>query len=228
MIKAFLHNALSPVSWGHHKQLLGNPLHLSVSACQSILFTTLLLLAGCSVTPSEDFIPITVKNAAQAKAWELQGKIAIRTSQDKFSTNLYWLHQPAANDLRLTTVLGTTVLTLKTHQGMATLKVDGKTYRDSNAQDLLTGISGWPIPLDSLPLWITGQIGSNDEIVSVNPDGTIKQLISHDPQANWSVNFLRWQHQSGALVPQLLTIEREEVQIKIQSSQWTAVESRTK
>jgi|TARA_R110002126_G_scaffold7763_1_gene37612 outer membrane lipoprotein LolB len=202
-------------------------LRLSASFFYTAIITALLLLTGCSVTPSEDFTPINVTNAAQANAWELQGKIAVKTAEDKFSTNLYWLHQPAANDLRLTTVLGTTVLTLKTNQGMATLEVDGKTYRDSNAQDLLTGISGWSIPLDSLPLWITGQIGSNDKIVSYNPDGTIKQVISYDPQANWSVSFLSWQQQSGALVPKLLKIERENVQIKIQTNQWTAVAAKT-
>jgi len=202
-------------------------LRLSASFFYTAIITALLLLTGCSVTPSEDFTPINVTNAAQANAWELQGKIAVKTAEDKFSTNLYWLHQPAANDLRLTTVLGTTVLTLKTNQGMATLEVDGKIYRDSNAQDLLTGISGWSIPLDSLPLWITGQIGSNDKIVSYNPDGTIKQVISYDPQANWSVSFLSWQQQSGALVPKLLKIERENVQIKIQTNQWTAVAAKT-
>ncbi|WP_350999704.1 lipoprotein insertase outer membrane protein LolB [Shewanella sp. TB7-MNA-CIBAN-0143] len=203
-------------------------MRLSASLFHTALITVLLVLAGCSVTPSDDFTPIDVTNAARAKAWELQGKIAVKTSQDKFSTNLYWLHQPKANDLRLTTVLGTTVLTLKTNQGMATLEVDGKTYRDSNAQDLLTGISGWSIPLDSLPLWITGQIGSNDNIVSYNPDGTIKQLISHDSEANWVVSFLGWQQQSGALVPRLLKVERENVQIKIQTNQWTAVAAKTK
>ena len=109
-------------------------MRLSASLFHIALVTVLLVLAGCSVTPSEDFSPINVTNAAQAKAWELQGKIAVKTSEDKFSTNLYWLHQTKANDLRLTTVLGTTVLTLKTNQGMATLDVDGKTYRDSNAQ----------------------------------------------------------------------------------------------
>ena len=202
-------------------------MRLSASFLYTAIITALLLLTGCSVTPSEDFTPINVTNAAQANAWELQGKIAVKTAEDKFSTNLYWLHQPAANDLRLTTVLGTTVLTLKTNQGMATLEVDGKTYRDSNAQDLLTGISGWSIPLDSLPLWITGQIGSNDKIVSYNPDGTIKQVISYDPQANWSVSFLSWQQQSGALVPRLLKVERENVQIKIQTNQWTAVAAKT-
>lgn len=202
-------------------------MRLSASFFYTAIITALLLLTGCSVTPSEDFTPINVTNAAQANAWELQGKIAVKTAEDKFSTNLYWLHQPAANDLRLTTVLGTTVLTLKTNQGMATLEVDGKIYRDSNAQDLLTGISGWSIPLDSLPLWITGQIGSNDKIVSYNPDGTIKQVISYDPQANWSVSFLSWQQQSGALVPKLLKIERENVQIKIQTNQWTAVAAKT-
>lgn len=199
-------------------------MRLSVSAFHTSVIFTLLLLTGCTITPSEQFTPIDVSQASQAKSWELQGKIAVKTADDKFSTNLYWLHQPAANDLRLTTVLGTTVLTLTTNQGMATLEVDGKTYHDRSAQDLLTGISGWSIPLDSLPLWITGQTGSNDNIVSYHPDGTIKQLISQDPQSDWHVTFMSWQQQSGALVPKLLKIERDDVQIKIQSNQWTAVQ----
>jgi outer membrane lipoprotein LolB len=203
-------------------------LRLSVSAFHTSIIFALLLLTGCTITPSEQFTPIDVSQASQAKAWELQGKIAVKTADDKFSTNLYWLHQPAANDLRLTTVLGTTVLTLTTNQGMATLEVDGKTYHDRSAQDLLTGISGWSIPLDSLPLWITGQTGSNDNIVSYNPDGTIKQLISQDSQSDWHVTFMSWQQQSGALVPKLLKIERDDVQIKIQSNQWTAVQVKAK
>lgn len=172
--------------------------------------------------------PINVSQASQAKAWELQGKIAVKTAEEKFSTNLYWLHQPTANDLRLTTVLGTTVLVLTTTEGMATLEVDGKTYHDRNAQELLTGISGWSIPLDNLPLWITGQTSSKDEVVSYNSDGTIKQLISNDPQADWHVTFMSWQQQSGAPVPKLLKIERDDVQIKIQTNQWTAVKINTK
>ncbi|GGP86916.1 lipoprotein insertase outer membrane protein LolB [Shewanella ulleungensis] len=203
-------------------------MRLSVSAFHTSIIFALLLLTGCTITPSEQFTPIDVSQASQAKAWELQGKIAVKTADDKFSTNLYWLHQPAANDLRLTTVLGTTVLTLTTNQGMATLEVDGKTYHDRSAQDLLTGISGWSIPLDSLPLWITGQTGSNDNIVSYNPDGTIKQLISQDSQSDWHVTFMSWQQQSGALVPKLLKIERDDVQIKIQSNQWTAVQVKAK
>ena len=198
-------------------------MRLSVSAFHTSVIFTLLLLTGCTITPSEQFTPIDVSQASQAKSWELQGKIAVKTADDKFSTNLYWLHQPAANDLRLTTVLGTTVLTLTTNQGMATLDVDGKTYHDSNAQDLLTGISGWSIPLDSLPLWITGQIGKNDHVVSYHSDGTVKQLLSHDSQADWHVMFMSWQQQGGALVPKLLKIERDDVQIKLQTNQWTAV-----
>ncbi|WP_418357418.1 lipoprotein insertase outer membrane protein LolB [Shewanella basaltis] len=196
-------------------------MRLSVFHCATII--TLLLLTGCTITPSEQITPIKVSQAAQAQAWELQGKIAVKTADDKFSTNLYWLHQQQANDLRLTTVLGTTVLLLTTNEGLATLEVDGKTYHDRSAQDLLTGISGWSIPLDSLPLWITGQIGENDHVVSYHSDGTVKQLLSHDSQADWHVTFMSWQQQGGALVPKLLKIERDDVQIKLQTNQWTAV-----
>ena len=56
----------------------------------------------------------------------------------------------------------------------------------------------------------------------------IATVMLNDPEANWVVSFLGWQQQSGAQVPRLLKIEREDVQIKIQTNQWTAVAAKTK
>ena len=183
----------------------------------------ILLLSGCTLTPPKEYTQIQVSDATQAQAWELQGKIAVKSDTEKFNTNLYWFHHQAINDLRLTTVLGTTLLTLTTNDKTATLQANGKTYEDSNPQLLLERISGWAIPMDNLPLWITGQVGSNDRVVSYNSDGTIKELISADETADWHVTFINWHQQSGAIIPKQLKIQRQDLQIKIQNSQWHAL-----
>ncbi|QIR16098.1 outer membrane lipoprotein LolB [Shewanella aestuarii] len=183
----------------------------------------ILLFSACTSLPSPTYQPVEVSDASLANNWEIQGKISIKSSSDKFSTNLYWFHHTQGNELRLTTVLGTNVLTLKNTQGMASLEVDGKTYHDRDAQNLLEGISGITIPFNKLPLWITGQISSNDDVVSYNSQGKVKQLISTDEQADWIVEFISWQQQSGAMVPKQLKIERADVQIKIQTNQWQAL-----
>ena len=161
--------------------------------------SALLLLSACSTLPTQEYQPINVANTQEASNWELQGKIAFKSSTDKFSTNLYWFHHTQGNELRLTTPLGTNVLTLKNDQGLATLNVDGKTYHDNNAQALLEGVSGITIPYNDIPLWLTGRIGAHDKVISYNSAGQIKQFSSPDAQSDWKVSFINWQQQSGAL-----------------------------
>jgi outer membrane lipoprotein LolB len=187
------------------------------------LFLLTSALTGCSVTPGEQYQSITVKDAAKAKAWELQGKIAVKSSNDKFSTNLYWFHLPKENQLTLTTVLGTTVLKLSAKPGFAKLEIDGKEFVDANAQDLLEAVSSWSIPINSLPLWITGQVGPNDKVTSFDTQGRIKTLSSPSAEGDWQVSFLSWQQQSGALIPKQIKVERTGVQVKIQINQWQAL-----
>lgn len=185
--------------------------------------TALLLLSGCSTLPTQEYQPIEVTNTQEANNWELQGKIAFKSSTDKFSTNLYWFHHLQGNELRLTTPLGTNVLTLKNIQGLATLEVEGKTYHDNDAQALLEGISGITIPFSDIPLWLTGRVGKNDKVISYDSLGQIKQFSSPDAQSDWKVSFINWQQQSGTLVPRQLKIERDDIQIKIQTNLWQAL-----
>ncbi|GAA0784833.1 MULTISPECIES: lipoprotein insertase outer membrane protein LolB [Pseudomonadati] len=187
------------------------------------LATALLLLSGCSTLPTQEYQPIEVTNTQEANNWELQGKIAFKSSTDKFSTNLYWFHHLQGNELRLTTPLGTNVLTLKNIQGLATLEVEGKTYHDNDAQALLEGISGITIPFSDIPLWLTGRVGKNDKVISYDSLGQIKQFSSPDAQSDWKVSFINWQQQSGTLVPRQLKIERDDIQIKIQTNLWQAL-----
>ena len=190
--------------------------------------SALLLLSACSTLPTQEYQPINVANTQEASNWELQGKIAFKSSTDKFSTNLYWFHHTQGNELRLTTPLGTNVLTLKDDQGLATLNVDGKTYHDNNAQALLEGVSGITIPYNDIPLWLTGRIGAHDKVISYNSAGQIKQFSSPDAQSDWKISFINWQQQSGALVPRLLKIERNDVQIRIQTNLWQALDAKVK
>ncbi|KPN76976.1 lipoprotein insertase outer membrane protein LolB [Shewanella xiamenensis] len=194
----------------------------SIFSC--IALSGLLFLGGCeTLPPMTDLSPITVDNAAQAKAWELQGKLAIRTPEDKLSANLYWRHSEERDELTLTTMLGTTVLTLEATPHSAHLHIDGKDFRDNNAQALLERVSGWSIPINDLPLWITGQTGSLDRVIAVDSTGQTKQLQNVQTPPPWLVTFLSWQSQSGAKVPYQLTLERGDLQLKLQLNQWQAL-----
>ncbi|PKG75170.1 outer membrane lipoprotein LolB [Shewanella sp. Choline-02u-19] len=182
-----------------------------------------IFISGCSTTIPDNLVPVSVDQVEQAHAWEMQGKLAVRTADDKFSTNLYWLHTPFSNELKLTTMLGTTVLSLTSTMGNTILELDGKTYTDTDAQRLLTRITGWTIPIDALPLWITGQLSSGDEIISQDALNRPLSLVNATQPPPWKVDFKSWQTQSGAELPRLLDLKRDDIQLKIQINQWQAL-----
>lgn len=182
-----------------------------------------IFISGCSTTIPDNLVPVSVDQVEQAQAWKMQGKLAVRTVDDKFSTNLYWLHTPLSNELKLTTMLGTTVLSLTSTMGNTVLELDGKLYTDTDAQRLLTRITGWTIPINALPLWITGQLSSGDEIISQDTLNRPLSIVNASELPSWKVNFKSWQTQSGAELPRLLNLERDDIRLKIQINQWQAL-----
>lgn len=186
------------------------------------MILSLSLLSACTTTPT-NLVPIQVEKVSQANAWEMQGKLAVRTPQDNFSTNLYWLHTQKKDELKLTTMLGTTLLTLTTEHGMTRLEVDGKTYEHHDAQQLLTNVTGWSIPVSALPLWITGQVSPDDEVDSFDEKNRPVSLFTPLETPQWRVEFLKWQQQSGAQIPRLLQLKRTDLRLKIQVNQWQAL-----
>ncbi len=184
--------------------------------------TALSLLGGCSLTPQLPLVPVIVASSSDAKAWELKGKLLIRTPDDKVSTNLYWLNGPDNTELRLTSMLGTTVLLLTQTAEGATLEVDGKTYSDPSPQRLLDGLSGFTLPIDALPFWITGQAMDGDS-VEYDELNRPKTIISADGQ--WSIKIASWQTQSGASVPRMMELKHASASIKLQTNEWQALAS---
>ncbi|MCL1078357.1 outer membrane lipoprotein LolB [Parashewanella spongiae] len=184
---------------------------------------SILAINACSSLPKTDLTAISVKQASQAQAWEMKGKLAVRTPQDKFSTNLYWLHTPQQDQLTLTTMLGTTVLSLTSTATGAKLDVDGKTYHDSNPEILLQRVAGWRFPIKRLPLWVTGQTSAEDIVLQQYNDGSPKHVSTEYNQTLWALWYLSWQQQSGAKLPKQLKVEQSELKLKIQINHWQAL-----
>ncbi|WP_283106996.1 lipoprotein insertase outer membrane protein LolB [Shewanella surugensis] len=183
---------------------------------------SVVLLSGCSSLPT-NLSPISVNQVSEASIWEMTGKLAITAPNDKLSSNLYWLHTTSSDELTLTTMLGIRILSLTQKNGKARLTIDGKTYEDNNAQALLLNVTGWAIPIDALPLWITGQPSPSD-IVNIQ-DNQHRPINITTTQAvpPWSINYLSWQQQNGTELPRLLTLNSDDIKIKIQINQWQAL-----
>lgn len=99
---------------------------------------------------------------AQAEHWTLKGKIGFKSKQEVLSATLLWQQQQDQFYIRLSGMLGTTLMEMNGREGLVELHVDGKDYTDSNAEQLLKRITGWQLPLDQLSLLIKGQVPQTD------------------------------------------------------------------
>lgn len=179
-------------------------------------------LAACVSKPDNVFVATSVNAVANAYAWQLNGKILVKTPNDKSSANLFWLHSPEHDEMKLTSILGTSILSLVIDSNFATLNVDGKTYRDSDANQLLKRLTGWSIPVEFIPLWVTGQFGEDTRIITRDLKGRPKYLITND-LFPWEITIKSWQRIDNVQLPKLIVLQQPNLNLKIQINHWQAL-----
>lgn len=133
------------------------------------LFVVMLLLSACQTMPTSK--PVTddaVKwrqNSAyfdSAKArletlnrWRYAAKVGINSPALREVANIVWGFSDQANNIRLFGPLGLGAVNLQFDQyGVVLSDNSGVQHRGNSAQELLTTIVGWPIPIDALTHWL--------------------------------------------------------------------------
>lgn len=184
------------------------------------LLTLTLLLGGC-VTPPQpqrqqvDW-SIERDRLERLDHWQLSGKLAIITEQERGSARLNWQQDGDDYRLNLTSLIGTHILELNRQQGRLTLiDRDGKTHQSQNASALIYQLTGWDLPIDGLPLWIKGLPGKAH--YQLNAD---KSLASVSDGA-WQIDYQQYQDQDGYRLPHQLSLQGEQTRIKLQINQWS-------
>ena len=193
-------------------RILPAPLLLLLAFC--------LLLAGCSEPMAPTHYNELVwrgqrEKLEQLKHWELTGKLAIFTSEKKGSARVNWQQDGDDYHLVLTTLIGTTLLELK-HTAGKTLIIDsdGIEHRGDDPEALIQQLTGWPIPIKQLPVWIKGLPGDAD--YSLGEDGRITDL----KQRQWQLHYQDYALTRLWLLPTALDFTGPQTRIKLVISEW--------
>ncbi|MGY3941586.1 lipoprotein insertase outer membrane protein LolB [Aeromonas tecta] len=179
----------------------------------------LLLLAGCTTTsPQRDQVNWQQERARleQLTHWQLSGKMAIITAQQKGSARLNWQQDGDDYRLNLSSIIGTHILELSRNKGEVTLiDNDGKLHQSQDAEALIYQLTGWNIPVQGLPEWIKGLPGRAE--FELNPDASLASV--RDGQ--WQIVYGDYRDQAGYRLPHLLTMTGQGSRLKLQINQWT-------
>ena len=84
----------------------------------------------------------------------------MRQADIRHSLTISWRHRPAGDRMLLATPLGQNVAELtRDATGARLVLADGRSYVGANWDSLSEALFGSPLPLDSLPAWLAGQVG---------------------------------------------------------------------
>ncbi len=196
---------------------------------RGVLLVMCLTITACSylssTTTSPQPAPIAAnwqqhqQSLAQLTHYQLAGKIAIFTEEERQSLNFTWSKQPSLSELRLNTFLGSNVMTLTLTPHYAQIKTgDGQMFSHLDAQHLIHSLTGLQLPVEKLEQWLIGLPGKDDPY-------TLNQNLLSTTQATfqgsmWLAQFSNYQSQSGYLFPQKIKVNQQNTRLNILINNW--------
>lgn len=180
----------------------------------------LFLLSACASQP-----PLVVPPGRQAllqdvASWSAEGRIALQQEDQTSQWGFSWRYDSEGDDLSLRDILGRTVMTMQQRGGHASLKtLEGQEITGQRLGDLLQGVSGMALPVDSLRYWLRGLPEPGGATVSsVDAAGRLLSL----EQAGWSIVYPEYALVDGLDLPSRMVITGpSQVRIKIMIKQWS-------
>lgn len=184
----------------------------------------LLLLVGCQSTPqiqpgqgSTRLWQQQEQQLQQLDAWELSGKLGLRSSTANHSAGLFWLQRQDYYDIRLSGPLGQGSARLQGHQGQSLLIAEGQQRQASSPEQLMQQELGWSLPVSSLFWWIRGLPAPNQPYqLSLGANSLPAQLT----QSGWTLTYSRHQSLQGLELPGLIRLQGDQLQATLVIKQW--------
>jgi outer membrane lipoprotein LolB len=173
----------------------------------------LAMLSGCAAIPER--APVGDRDAAWAAharaldpldAWEIRGRIALRTADDGWQASLLWVRTRDRHDIDLVGPLGSGHVRLRQDAAGAELRdSDRQVLRDSSAENLLLRATGWQLPVNGLSYWVRGlPAPGTADARTLDEWGRLRTLR----QLGWQVEFLGYEQFESIELPNKLFISR--------------------
>jgi outer membrane lipoprotein LolB len=183
------------------------------------------LLCACASTPQipNQDNPQTVwtehqQQIATLNNWHIIGKLGIRTPTQTRSARLNWQQQQQYVDIRLSTLLGQSVATLKGTNNHLQIKLAGRgEFNTSEPSALLSRELGWTLPIDMLHYWVRGIPSPQHQAhYQLNEQGLINTLQQH----HWQLSFSHYQTLDSQTLPGKIRLQQGDITLTLVIKRW--------
>jgi outer membrane lipoprotein LolB len=170
-----------------------------------------LLFAGCAAIEQQP-----TPAGPIGEAFYLSGRVSVKYGAEAASGKISWQHDPASDDLLISSPLGQGVARIVRRDALASLTTsDQKVYQASDVESLTAQVLGWRLPLAGLPDWVRGRATAGTP-AQTRLDSTHR--LAELRQSGWLVEFLDYNEAYG--LPQRLRLSRDDMEIRLVIDQW--------
>ncbi|MBM6551602.1 lipoprotein insertase outer membrane protein LolB [Marinomonas ostreistagni] len=180
--------------------------------------STLLMLAGCSLTPTTPKAPLP-DSVAGIETWHTEGRVGIRTADDAVSGNFNWQHSPSQYQINIYGPFGQGATRIEgLSDGTTTLKYDDKTLTGPSAEAMLYREFGWQFPVTQVKYWIRGlPAPSSQADIQVGSDGVTPTQITQD---GWTINYREFTQIEHLTLPQKIQVAKAPYRVNLIITNW--------
>lgn len=189
-----------------------------------------LLLSACSITPK----PV-VEKSPDSPQWlahkqrveairhfQTRGAFAYLSDDQKVYARFNW-QQIAPDNYRLllTSPLGSTELELSvTPERVQLTDRDGKRYVANDAEEMIEKLTGMPIPIENLRLWILGLPGDASQY-TLDDQYRLKTVTFEQQGKQWTVQYADYDSKIQPSLPSNMELREGDLRIKLKMDNWT-------
>ena len=186
-------------------------------------------LSGCSTLDNKNQLMVPInwqqqqQKIAQLEHWTIKGRISVQSEFEGGQVDYIWQQFNNTDyDIRLQAPMGAGTTLIYAREGGVNLKTSsGEALFDTNIDQLMLRLNGWPLPVSGLQYWVRGipAPGRNYKVEQWNEQGLPHVML----QDGWRVEFKKYKAWSGQILPGKLFINRmtgDEVDVRLIIRQW--------
>ena len=201
-------------------------LGLSLASCQTTMQSAVLSTSDVAWRTDQSYFVRRGLDLSQLPQWRYSAKIGLTAGQRSEQANLLWNFRDQSNEVNLYGPLGAGAVKLHFDEyGVELSDNKGFLHRGKSAEQLLSEIVGWPLPIDALSYWlfVTPAPGAAFQYV-LDQQGQVVSLR----QLGWQINFQDYRAYGEQMLPRKLTATKrvgkypgELVKVKLITKGWS-------
>jgi outer membrane lipoprotein LolB len=184
---------------------------------RALILIYCVLLAACATTrPAAPSLNWQQRQSdlQHAGVWQLDGRAAVAIGTQGWQATLNWRQADLYAEVHLAGPFGIGALALKQEPGG--LSLNGAPPSDAVLLQLQERL-GFELPLDNLRFWL---LGVPDPATAFELTRNAQDRAQQLTQAGWSIVYDRYLPVEGDLLPAHLTLNRENVRVRIVIDHW--------